>query len=366
MTGFGVPALLGLLAVPALLLALICWRITRRRIDLRRLTRDRTVPFRSRFGFGGELVFWLSVVIATASFVVALARPQAALSTPRPAGIDIVILQDGSASMHVKDEVLADGRAGDRWQRSMEFLRRLGDALSWRDDRIAMTAFAHIAAPQIRLTRDPNTYFFFLDHLHSRSPFRLEDDTTWDTNLELGIDWGLRIVSKDEELRGRSPNAKLFIMLSDGEAWSGEVAKAIERVRQRGVPVDVIGVGSLAGGPLPVVKGEDGLELPIDGPRVSRLDRDSLRRIASAAGGGYYELDRDADTAIARSIVGAGRRLAPPVAATTETEDLYWWFLAAGWGVLAVGMVFLREPTELFWLLGGVGTTALILGPMIW
>ena len=34
--------------------------------------------------------------------------------------------QDGSASMRVKDV------AGDRWQRSMRFLRTLGDSLSWK------------------------------------------------------------------------------------------------------------------------------------------------------------------------------------------------------------------------------------------
>ena len=53
-----------------------------------------------------------------------------------------------------------------------------------------------------RLTNDPNTVFFFLDHLHDRPPFRLEDDTTWDTNLEQGIAWGLRLIEKDQELHG--------------------------------------------------------------------------------------------------------------------------------------------------------------------
>jgi hypothetical protein len=49
-----------------------------------------------------------------------------------------------------------------------------------------MALFAHIAAPQVRLTKDPNTFFFFVDHLDATSPFRIEDETTWDTNLEQG------------------------------------------------------------------------------------------------------------------------------------------------------------------------------------
>ena len=67
-----------------------------------------------------------------------------------------------------------------------------------------MALFAHIAAPQIRLTKDPNTFFFFLDHLDKAPPFRIEDDTTWDTNLELGIYWGLRVIERDEELHGKT------------------------------------------------------------------------------------------------------------------------------------------------------------------
>ena len=55
----------------------------------------------------------------------------------------------------------------------------------------------------LRLTRDPNTVFFFLDHLSGRPPFRLEDDTTWDTNLEQGIAWGLRLLEKRFSIGGR-------------------------------------------------------------------------------------------------------------------------------------------------------------------
>ena len=78
------------------------------------------------------------------------------------AGVDVVVLQDGSASMHVKDV------PGNRWERSMDWIRSLGDALSWQDDRVALAVFAHVATPQIRLTRDPNTVFFFVDHLHAK------------------------------------------------------------------------------------------------------------------------------------------------------------------------------------------------------
>lgn len=352
---FREPDYLWLLVVPTALVALAIWRLARRRRDIALLRARRIVPARQRFAWAGDVPFWITVALAAAGFIVALARPSASSQTLRRAGVDVVVLQDASASMHVMDT--PGGRS--RWQRSTQFLRRLGDALSWREDRIALAAFAHIAAPQIRLTRDPNTLFFFLDHLSQRPPFRLDDATTWDTNLELGIYWGVRLIEKDEEIHGRSPNAKLFIMLSDGESWSGEVAKSIDLAVSKNFPVFVIGVGTQSGGKMPVVPGLDAEEAPEDRPPlVSRLDRPALQRIASEGRGRYYELDRSPDGEIANAIVDTGRRLAPAIGSVEEYTDLYWWALYASAGVLALGLLFVRETGALLVLLGAAAAAA--------
>ena len=169
----------------------------------------------------------------------------------------------------------------------MTFLRTLGESLQWEDDRVALALFATIATPQIRLTRDPNTFFFFLDHLEDEPPFRLEDDTTWDTNIERGIYWGLRLIDRDEEMQQgkaglkpgprmsgvgrsgspeaaqRSPrpgarsaracsrNPQAFVLISDGQAWSGSVATSMALAQERGIPLFVVGVGTTAGGVIP-------------------------------------------------------------------------------------------------------------------
>ena len=249
--------------------------------------------------------------------------------------------------------------AGDRWQRAMRFVRLLGDSLTWKDDRIAMALFAHIATPQIRLTRDPNTFFFFLDHLDQAPPFRLEDDTTWDTNLELGIYWGLRVIERDEELHGKSSNAKLFVLLSDGEAWSGEVAKSLQKANERQIPIFAVGVGSLAGGPLPLDALPPGTTRDPDEPTTSHLDRESLEKIASATNGQYFELDRDGDRHIANAIIDAGKRLAPALGVVQQAEELYWWFLCGAAAFAGLGLLFMRERSELWIQL--VGATAVLL-----
>jgi hypothetical protein len=374
---FGAPQFLWLLAAPAVLLLAWLWRFWRRLSDLRRLRRQRSLPIRERFAMGGELWSWLFFILALASLAVALARPRGVTTVVNRAGVDIVILQDGSASMHVKDvadvssafarpipgelrrDIASPAVAATRWQRSMTFLRLLGDSLSWNDDRMALTVFAHIATPQIRLTSDPNTVFFFLDHLHGRPPFRLEDDTTWDTNLEQGIAWGLRLLEKDRELHGASVNGKLFVMLSDGEAWSGEVARSIERAVREHVPLFVIGVGTLGGGALPETPHTDGTTDP--SPGRSRLDRASLQRIAAAGGGQYFELDRDPDRDIANTIIDAGRRQAPAAVEEGTADELYWRFLATAMVLAALGAMLLRERAELWLQFAAATVTTVVL-----
>jgi Ca-activated chloride channel family protein len=360
---FREPDYLWLLLIPALLVPLLVWRFALRRRDVRQLVARRIVPTRQRLGVAGDLPFWLLAILASATLIVAAARPSAPTTVLRRAGVDVIVLQDASASMRVTDA----GGGVDRWTRSMRFLRLLGDALSWREDRIALAAFAHIAAPQIRLTRDPNTLFFFLDHLERQPPFRIEDETTWDTNLELGLYWGVRLLEKDEEVHGRSPNAKLFVMLSDGEAWSGEVAKSLDLVASRGAPVFVIGVGTLTGGRMPVVPSLDEATAPEDmPPLVSRLDRPALQRIASAGRGRYFELDRTPDRDIANAIVDTGRRLAPSLGSVQAHSDLYWWVVCAGVAVAAAGLLFLPDAGALGLLLAGLAAGAVFLQRVLW
>lgn len=367
---FNAPGYLPLLAVPALLLVVWGWQFWRRQRDLARMRRHRRTPVRERMPFFGELAFWFFLILATAASLVALARPVAVISAVRTAGIDLVILQDGSASMHVKDV------AGNRWQRSMKFLRTIGESLQWEDDRVALALFASIATPQVRLTRDPNTFFFFLDHLEDAPPFRMSDDTTWDTNIERGIYWGLRLIDKDEEIAkaaksgtaglkprpstgtGSSPasdqagpvittgaerkNGRAFVLVSDGQAWSGEVAKSIEMAQSRGIPIFVVGVGTTAGGVIP--DPQAGPERPL---LASRLDRQSLGVIASAGGGRYYELGREDDRDIANAIIDSTRRRASTGGVNETFQELYWWALLAAAACVGLGVLFLRDQSAL-------------------
>ena len=251
----------------------------------------RVVPVRERYTFLGAWPYWLLLVGALAADHRGRRATPGTVARARTAGVDLVILQDGSASMHVADV------APDRWRRSMRFVRALAESLRWEGDRLALALFARIAAPQVRLTRDPNAFFFFLDHIEHASPFPLKDDTTWDTNIELGIYWGARLIERDAELNGASANSKAFVLISDGQAWSGEVDKALGIARERAIPIYVVGVGSERGGYIP--EPERSRARPRrpspPSPIHSRLDRRSLITIATAGGGSYFDLGSNRD-----------------------------------------------------------------------
>jgi len=353
---FADPLYLWLLVIPAALLAVWVWRLVRRRADVKRVMSRRRVPVRERLGVAGDLAFWAVVLLAASLCILALARPQARVSSIRRASADVVVLQDASASMYV-----ADVRP-DRWRRSVQFLRTFAETLSWQGDRVALALFAQLAAPQVRLTRDPNALFFFIDHLGEHSPFPLENTTTWDTNIEEGIRWGLRLVEKDEEVFGKNGNPKAFLVISDGQSWSGTVANAVQAARARQIPVHVVGIGTTTGGMIPEPARSDGTRPP---PVIrSMLDRSSLVQLAVAGGGEYFELGDEPDRIVAFRIVDRLRRRAEVVREVESFDELYGRFLMAAAVVLVLGTLLMRRRTELVWHAAGALVVVLVLASL--
>jgi Ca-activated chloride channel family protein len=354
---FAAPIYLWLLVVPAALLMLWGWRVYRRRTDIGRLRSHRVLPIRERFAVLGDLTFWLCAIAAASLGIVALAQPQALVSSVRKASADIVILQDASASMYVSDV------RPDRWRRSVQFLRTFAEALSWQGDRVALALFAQLAAPQVRLTKDPNALFFFIDHLGDKSPFRLESAPSWDTNIEEGIRWGLRLVEKDRELFGESGNPKAFVVISDGQAWSGTVANALAAARKAEIPVYVVGIGTSTGGMIPEPMDADGRRPP---PVIrSALDRRSLLNIAVAGGGEYFEIGDEPDRVVAFRIIDRLRRRSMTAEQVDTFEELYPRFLMAAAVVLGLSLLGLRRPTELVWQTTGAVAAVLVLATLL-
>ena len=348
---FAQPLFLWFFAVLGALALLWAVRFAQRRNDIARLRDARIIPVPERFRFAGPLVFQGCLLLAVAALVLALARPQT-LTVSDADPVDLIVLQDGSASIRVTD-VLPD-----RWQRSMKFLRTLVETLPWKEDRMGLAVFANHALPQVRLVRDPNTVIFFIEHLQGGSPFALEENTSWDTNAYEGIRWGLKLVVKDEEYYGKNPNPKALILISDGDQFSGETLPAIAEARKLRIPIHVVGVGTTSGGLIPLPKTTEQSEVDkiryyaewerkragIPTERIhSPIDRDSLRRIAALGGGRYFELDAEPDSVIASKIINDVRKLGRSPGGQKVFTDIYWQFLLAAALLFGLGIVSRRS-----------------------
>lgn len=352
---FGEPLYLWLLAAPAVLFLLWCLQVVRRRIDARKYRAARLVPVHERFSTVGDLAFWLALIAALSLTILALARPQGITAIVRSPGVDLVLLLDGSTSMRVRD------MDTDRWQRAMQWVRTLTKTLSWTGDRMALATFADIAVPQVRLTRDPNTILFFLDHLDDAPTFRLENETSWNTNVEDAIYWGVKLVETDQEMYGPSKNARTFVVISDGQVWSGNVQRAIASAARQRISIDVIGVGTSNGGMIPLPRDEKGVVLAGFEPIRSTIDRSSLREIARAGGGEYFEIGTAADEQIAARIIQNAARRSGNEQVDESFDELYWYLLGAAAGCIGLGVLFLKQRLQL----GFAVMTAAALGMLV-
>jgi len=151
--------------------------------------------------------------------------------------------------------------------------------------------------------------------------------------------------------------------VTDGQAWTGDVARALQTAKDRKVPVFVIGVGTTVGGMIPEPREKDGTRPP---PKIhSTLDRKSLLQIAVAGGGEYFEIGEESDRTISFRIVDRLRRRAANAEPVETFEDLYLQALMAAAIVLCLGVLVVRKRTELAWQAAGAVAVVLLLASVM-
>lgn len=309
--------------------------------EIKRFKELRTIPKKETLGKFGSAPFYGFTIVAIVFLVIAFARPQiettktfAAKNVP----VDLIIVKDGSASQLVRDV------APDRWQRSMRFTRVLASRLRWKGDRVAFVIFAEKVSPQVRLTTDVNVLLFALDHIDKAPPFSLSEEDIWTTNIAGGIRWAVKLVDKDKKLYGKSGNPQGMVVISDGLAWDGDASRAIQDARDRHIPIYVVGVGTTRGGYIPDSGKYSPDHVPIESQADTGLDRTSLKRIAEAGGGQYFEIGKESDDNIADQIISSLKRggMRHATADMEEHyEDIYWFFLLAAGICFVAGLLTL-------------------------
>jgi len=209
---------------------------------------------------------------------VALAQPQCGTRSEltKRRGIDVVVALDASKSMLARD-VLPD-----RLERAKVELLTLLDEL--KGDRVGLVVFAGDAFIQCPLTSDYAAAKLFLKAV---DPLNMPQGGT-------NIGAALTLAKQVLEGADRGAKERVVVLISDGEDVDGEVQDGVDALKELGVKVYAVGIGSEQGEPIPVTgrNGEHlGFQKDEDGNTVlTRLDPRALREIAEGTGGElFYE-----------------------------------------------------------------------------
>ena len=276
-----------------------------------------------------EAAILLLTATAGGALVFALVRPQAQLTTriPQYEREDLVIMLDRSASMRAHD--VAPSRFSRATQEIRTFLKNKPENI----DRVGLVGFAGSSLILSYLTRDLDTVAFYLDWIEG------DPQNLMGTNIGAALKNALEVAKKDDR-----QTRKIFVLLSDGEDYGGEVNRQLAVYRQEGHHINSIGIGSDDEVPVPEML-PDGREVPLrdEAGRIvrTRFEESMLRDLATNTGGRYLRSRTGGDLAKALHEIEAGERKLVGYRTTTEYRDLYpsalalaaaamgllWWYL---------------------------------------
>lgn len=175
----------------------------------------------------------LLIILGLFLLIIGIARPKwgEKLQVYEGKGIDIVIALDASKSM------LATDIKPDRLVRAKTEIASLIDQLS--TDRVGITAFAGECYVMCPLTTDTDAAKLFLDII---SPDLVPKPGT---NLEKALLISNSLFNPNENTN------KALIIFTDGDNLTGNPLSAAEKIRDQGVKLFTIGVGTIEGSPIP-------------------------------------------------------------------------------------------------------------------
>ena len=274
---FAYPHLLWLLLLLIPFTVLVIYNFRKKRQLLRAFISD-AAQARTVVRSGREIDFFKSALLlaAFAFLILALARPQwgERFETLDIRGLEIVFLLDTSASMNAED------LPPSRLEVARNLVAAVVDAL--RTDMVSQVNFAGSAYVQCPPTLD---YEAFKLLALASQPSPPEEQGT---DLGKAFTLGLRL------FRNSRSSRRVMILVTDGEDQEGAWPEAVRELQKRAITVFTVGVGAAGGAPIPL-RGADGRtsgwKKDKEGRIVrSRLDEETLARIAADCGGQYYRL----------------------------------------------------------------------------
>lgn len=265
--------LYGLLVIP-LLVGLFYYSLAKKSKRLKRLGDKKMLAmlmpnvshWRPRVKF-----YILLVAIALSVFMMAGPQFGSKLEKIKRTGVELVLAVDVSNSM------LAEDVSPSRMERTKHLLSRLIDEL--KDDKVALLVFAGESDVHMPMTVDGSSAKLYLNSIH---PGMLAVQGT-DIASALQLSMGLFSQSKE--------TSKSIIVITDGENHDGDAIAMAKQVVEKGITVNVMGVGTAQGAPIPIA-GTSNFRRDKDGNVVvTKLNEQMCQEVASAGNGIYMHVD---------------------------------------------------------------------------
>ncbi|HEX3006295.1 MAG TPA: VWA domain-containing protein [Bacteroidales bacterium] len=273
------------------------------------------------------------LMLAFTFFILSLAGPMfgVKLQEAKRKGAEIIIALDVSNSM------LAEDIAPSRLDRSKQAISRLVDRL--QSDRIGLIVFAGEAYTQLPVTSDYVSAKMFLSTINPNLV------PVQGTAIGEAINLATRSFSETTDAD------KTVIVISDGENHEDNPVEAAESATEKGITVNVVGVGSSNGAPIPLEQNGQKTYLKDNEGNVviTKMDDKMLSGIA-AAGKGQFVIASGADMGL-DVIMGQVSKLKKSeykAKLYTEFEDQYQWPLALAFLFLFLEFIILEKKNP--WL----------------
>ena len=177
-------------------------------------------------------------LIALAALVIVLARPRAGEKEhdETVAGIEVMIAFDISNSMLASSTDDPNGTS--RLDRARLLLEKLLGRL--HNNKVGLVIFAGSAKVQFPMTTDFYTAKMYLSELNpSMMAYQ-------GTSVAEAISMAMNGFSPDENVH------KAIILITDSEDHEGDAVEAAKAAAKAGIQVDVVGLGSAKGAPIPM------------------------------------------------------------------------------------------------------------------
>lgn len=269
--------------------------------------------------------------IAIGLFICLLARPQfgSKLETIKRQGVEVLIVLDISNSM------LAQDVQPSRLEKAKRLVAQLVDKME--NDKVGMIVFAGDAFTQLPITSDYISAKMFLESI---DPSLISKQGT---AIGSAIDLASKSFTPQEGV-GRT-----VIVITDGENHEGGATEAAKRAVEKGIQVNVLGIGLPEGAPIPV-PGTNDYRRDRDGNVVvTSLNEQMCQEIAQAGNGVYVRVD---NTNNAQKIIN--KEINKMAKADVETQvytDFNEQFQAIAWIILVLlllEMLILERKNPLF------------------